>query len=278
MNYQYKKKIILFNRSVRCAYGRALVKSVSGYNYKSITNITPNDFVMVGYPKSGNTWMQNLLAGILYGVDGSYLPDQLTQELIPDLDYKIFYKRLSKQMVFKTHDKPRNNFKNIIHLVRDPRDVMASYHAMVVGKGGSTSMEKMIKEEDQLLFGTWWDHMKACREYAPSCNMLTVRYEDLVSNTKNELKRIVTFLNIDRHDDLLDRVVEGNSIEEMKLKENKFGFDKRSIQKDKWVEGHSFVRQGKVGSAKKEVPREMLEYIIKKSREYMIDLSYNIEI
>ena len=106
---------------------------------------------MVGYPKSGNTWMQNLLAGIMYGIDGRYSPDKLVQELIPDLDYKVIYKRISDKMLFKTHDLPKSTYNNIIYLVRDPRDVMASYYAMVSGQGVDTTASKMIINEDQLL-------------------------------------------------------------------------------------------------------------------------------
>lgn len=274
MNYKSKKKIIKFNRKVRCSFGNIIAKSIKTYNYKGILDIQAHDFVMVGYPKSGNTWMQNLLAGVLYGIDGEYLPDQLTQEVIPDLDYKIFYKRLSEKMIFKTHEVPNSKFKNIIHLVRDPRDVMASYYAMVVGKGGKTSMEKMIKEEELLLFGSWWDHMKACNDHATSSNRIIVKYEDLIDDTKGQLKRILSFINEERSEELLDRVVSGNAIDHMKEKEKKFGFDKRSIQKDKWVEGHTFVRQGKVGAAKKEVSSELTNYIINKSQQYMLDLAY----
>jgi hypothetical protein len=276
MNYKGKQKLVRVNRRVKLAYGAAIARSLSSYNYKAIGEINDNDYVMVGYPKSGNTWMQNLLACILYGIDGYHLPDHITQEIIPDLDYKVFYKRMSNVMAFKTHDLPKAHFKNIIHLVRDPRDVMASYFAMVSGKGGKTTIEKMVMEGDQLLFGTWWDHMKAYKANQPKCRMLTVRYEDLISNTAAELRRIINFMGIDRDNDLIDRVLRGNSIATMKMKERHFGFDKRSIHKDKWVKGASFVRNGKAGSGKKELSPEVLDYIILRSEEYMKDYSYKV--
>ena len=42
---------------------------VGGAALHHIEDILPEDIVVVGYPKSGNTWFQFLVAGAVYGVD-----------------------------------------------------------------------------------------------------------------------------------------------------------------------------------------------------------------
>ena len=37
--------------------------------YIPINKTNINDIFIVGFPKSGNTWMQSLIAGIQYGID-----------------------------------------------------------------------------------------------------------------------------------------------------------------------------------------------------------------
>ena len=274
MDYRSKKRIVGINRNFSKRFGRLIAYSLKRYNYENISNIYHSDIIMVGYPKSGNTWMQNLLAGIMYGIDGRYSPDKLVQELIPDLDYKVIYKRISDKMLFKTHDLPKSTYNNIIYLVRDPRDVMASYYAMVSGQGVDTTASKMIINEDQLLFGNWWDHTRYCRNIMQDHNVLLVRYEDLITNTKEQLRRILKFIKEERSEELLELVVNGNSLSNMKKKQTRFGYDKKFIESEKWNQGASFIRTGKVGSSKKELPTELLSYIIKNSEKHMIAFGY----
>src|ERR1700728_3872206 len=88
---------------------------------RSIEDIDPGDIVVAGYPKSGNTWMQYLLAGLRFGIDVRLAPDSLVQELIPDMHSKRFYKRHLAPMFFKTHQLPKREFRRVIYLVRDGR-------------------------------------------------------------------------------------------------------------------------------------------------------------
>lgn len=67
----------------------------------------PEDIFVVGYPKSGNTWMQNLAAAIAFGTDPHLTPDQLVNDLVPDVHDQAFYRRYRTPMFFKAHYLPR---------------------------------------------------------------------------------------------------------------------------------------------------------------------------
>jgi hypothetical protein len=276
MKYSSKKFLIGLNRSLKLSSGKIIARYLRKYNYESLDKVSANDFVMAGYPKSGNTWMQNLLAGLIYGIDTKYLPDRLTQELIPDLDYKLFYKRCSANMCFKTHDFPSPLYKNVIHLIRDPRDVMASYYAMAFGRGKISDQKKMIVDGENLLFGTWADHTKLWKDNPYNANLLVIKYEDLLTDPFDQLRNIAQFMNIDRSDELIQRVISGNSLSMMKTKEKDLGFDKAFIRPENWKEGHTFVRSGQQGAGKKELDQDMISYIEKQAHEFMEFYGYSL--
>lgn len=273
MKYRFKKPFIKLYRRSKINSGKVFSRLLNEYNYQSLSTINEKDFVMAGYPKSGNTWMQNLLAGILYGIDTQYLPDSLTQELIPDLDYKIFYKRLNPSLCFKTHGYPKKEFRNVIHLVRDPRDVMASYYAMMIGQGKNVTFNDVIVEQENLRFGTWSEHSQAWLNNPFNARVHRVKYEDILEEPREELKKILNFMNLIRSDELIDRVIEGNSLTMMKKKEKELGFDKHFMRS--WKEGHSFVRTGEKGTGKKEIPQKLITYLEEQCKEQMKVLGYN---
>ena len=63
--------------------------------FEALDRISAEDIFLVGYPKSGNTWMQNLIAGLQFGIDTRYLTDKLTQLIIPNVHGFGAYKRLA---------------------------------------------------------------------------------------------------------------------------------------------------------------------------------------
>src|SRR5687768_13824154 len=86
------------------------------------------DVFIVGYPKSGNTWLQNLAGAVVYGVLPEFAPPALMHlELVPDVHQKQFYKRYSTPMFFKSHHLPRPEYRKVVYVLRDGRDVMVSY-------------------------------------------------------------------------------------------------------------------------------------------------------
>lgn len=263
-------------RKLDVFYGGLVCHTLKRFNYRTIRDWEDCDLVIVGYPKSGNTWLQNLVAGALVGIDTELLPDKLTQEIIPDLDFKIFYKRYLDQMFFCTHERPHRKFRKVIYLVRDPRDVMASYVAMVSGLGKSYTADDIVLNDNYLFFGTWRTHVRDWLNNPYASAILFVRYEDLKEDPLRELKRIMEFANIERKEEVLERSVQGNMIDKMKKKELEMGFDKAVVKRANWGDNAMFNRRGIVGSYKEELHPSLVDHIEKTSKNEMLAFSYDL--
>src|SRR5437762_10919798 len=94
---------------------------------KPIEEAAPTDIFVVGFPRSGHTWFQNLIAGVVFGVDPEFAHDSLIQDLVPDVHYKHVFKRHGPTAYFKSHALPMKEYRRVVYLLRDGRDAMVSY-------------------------------------------------------------------------------------------------------------------------------------------------------
>ena len=211
--------------------------------YSRINDSNPEDIFIAGYPKSGNTWMQELVACLQYGLDISRCPDSLIQELVPDTQYKKFYKRFKSPVVFKTHDFPRPNYRRVINIVRDGRDVISSYKAYNDNLGVVHSIDDMIRTGAGLFPGFWHDHVEAWLANPYGAAILLVRYEDLKNDTVRQLQRISEFVSVHCQDPELEAIAAATTVGKMKEREKKYGWDDPF-----WRKENSFVRKGLVGA------------------------------
>src|SRR5215475_2393125 len=78
-----------------------------------IDETSPDDIFVCGYPKSGNSWFQHLLAALVFGVGVPNAPDGLINDLVPDVHFKRYYRRYLSPSIFKTHHLPRPSYRRI---------------------------------------------------------------------------------------------------------------------------------------------------------------------
>jgi len=234
-----------------------------------IEHSRPEDVFIAGYPKSGNTWMQHLITGIVFGMDTKYLPDRLAQEVVPDVHAKKNYKRFKKIKNFKTHFRPKKRYKKVIHLLRDGRDVISSYYHYRKNEGKNIEIEEMIKKEKGLFPCSWEKHTREWLKNPYDAKIMRVKYESLKSQPMVELKRICSFIGVKRDDNLLKRVQKGCQFNEMKKRYDRYGHDNAE-----WPEDKDFLRKGKSESYKKEIPKKLLRYFEEKSEKVMKEVGY----
>lgn len=243
------------------------------YSFQCINEFQINDVFIVGYPKSGNTWMQYIISSIYYGIDPVFLTDKMVQELVPDIHYKTHYKRFGETAFFKSHSLPMPEYKKVIYMVRDVRDVMVSYfHFLKIQMQDNLSWCDLIYSEKGLYPCTWCEHISTWLNNPYQANIHVVRYEDLINDTLYEIKKICHFLSLERSEKLLEKVVLETSFKSMQSKEILHGFDNQQWQGD--FKSKLFFRKGKFGSYKEEMPIEFQDYLLQKAQKYLILLGY----
>jgi hypothetical protein len=235
-----------------------------------IEQTDPADIFVAGYPKSGNTWMQNLIAGVVYSLDPEYLSDAKILDLVPDVHSCRNYRRHQTPMYFKTHHLPRPEYRRVIYLLRDGRDVMVSYyHHLRALNGDAVDFAEIVRTGRHLIPSKWHDHVNAWRSNPFGAEILTVRYEDLLEEPVSQLRRVCDFAGIERSAELLEMVSRKSSFTKMREKEEKTGW-----ANPEWPSSRFFVRRGEAGSFKDEMPENVLSVFLAQAGDTLRACNY----
>lgn len=263
-------KLNLFSKSK----AKNSVQKVIPDNFIEMGQFTSTDVFVAGFPKSGNTWMQNLVTGILLDSTSKLITPQLINEIVPDVQAKKYYKRFFKSMVFKTHLLPKPEYKKVIHLVRDGRDALVSYYNMGKNKNidYKFSLKDMVVDGKGVYPAKWHTHAKAWIENPYNAEIIIVKYEDLHANSLREMKKISDYLEVDLSDERLMEIYNNNSIGNVRSRVEKFGMDNDHTWKNKPIT--SFFRKGKVGTYKDEMPSELISHFNNEAEKELAYFKY----
>jgi hypothetical protein len=246
-----------------------VVRTMTGF--VPISERSENDIFVVGYPKSGNTWFQNLVSGVVYGINPLYAPDTLIQELVPDIHHKRFYKRYWTPMFFKSHLLPQPDYRKVVYLLRDGRDAMVSYfHFLAALNGYEPDFAEMVRAGVGL-FCKWHTHVEAWLSNPYGAEILTIRYEDMKSNCVRELQRFCEFAAVERDLSWLEQVAENAAFERMydKEKTGRYFMDNPA-----WPKDRMFSRRGIAGSHEDEMPPEVMALFLQDAGETLQRCGY----
>lgn len=264
----------------KLAYGvkHMLELDIAGHNLVAY----PDDTFIVSYPKSGNTWTRFLIANLLQPEPPLTLLDM--ERLVPFVDGQTrrFFKAMPRPRVIKDHGPFNPQYKNVIYIVRDPRDVVVSGYNFAL-KGGTidesypiaTFVNEFMRGARSGV-GTWGENVAswlATRGNSP--RFLLLRYEDMLSETACELSKVACFLGMQVSADGLAEAVKRSSADNMRKLEKMHG-DKWTQNKHMKRKDIPFVRSAKAGGWQAILPKTSVAEIESAWGPLMAKLGYEL--
>lgn len=243
------------------------------------------DTYLISFPKSGRTWVRMLLAQVI----SLHTDKKLNLDLykmtwgIKDLPNLSTDPRTGNYSTFKPRPiKIDSKFKNknIILLVRDPRDVLVSYYFEWTKRRELKypgTISEFIREDftlPQILqFMNVWAQEYKSREK----DFLLIKYEDLHQDLFKQLKRIFSFLNVDFSDKMIEQAIHNSSFQQMQKMEREqvFKGDHRMQATDLSDKNSYKLRSGKIGDYLTYLTVEDLDYVNRKLGQLDFLYGYN---
>jgi hypothetical protein len=262
---------------------KAGIRSLAGHNPPGRNLVVfPDDSFLVGYPKSGNTWSRFLVANLLYPNRNPNWAN--IDELVPSPEVmsKRHFERMQRpRVIWGVHDSFNARYKQVIYIVRDPRDVALSQYAhhrkrklIEDGHPFAEFLERFLAGETNE-HGSWKHNVAswiAARYGDPG--FLLVRYEDMISAPEQELGRIAGFLGVKTTSHDLAKAVEQSSPDRMRRLEQE-GAEKCALTKNTRLD-LPFVRTAKAGNWRSDLPEDSIALIENAWGQWMKWFGYSL--
>lgn len=247
-----------------------------------------DDIIVSSYPKSGTTWLQQIVAMIISEGD----PDFSISEKSPWLEYRwpseeMRLDSINRQMhrrIIKTHlpldALPYSTIAKYIYIARDGRDVALSLHNHHknlrenvydrMNNGYDMSVSKIEAPTDSFsaYFHEWiekdghpywpyWDSIRSWWGCKNIQNIMLVNYFDLQKDLYGEIRRIADFLGVTIQDEVMPSVLTMCGFDYMRANGSRLAPFNGSL----WINGHlSFFNSGKNGRWRDMLSSEQIQH------------------
>ena len=214
-----------------------------------------------------------------------WIPSQ--KKLNLDKQLKFLKTHHAKCNIFNNSFTDNNNTLGIIYIVRDPRDVVISFanhfsqtieeaKNMMINSYAFTYDElDNIDKSIHILLGSWADNYNSWVKN--NKNVLLIKYENLITNKKDELFKIIKFLNkfiiFNPDDSKINNCINSTSFENMKLMEEKGLFHEDKINRNT-LKKIKFFNKGERQTWKNILDTKIRKEIEKKFDKEMKELGY----
>ncbi len=191
-----------------------------------------SDVFIATFPKSGTTWLQQIVHGLRTGGDMAF--DEIT-EVVPwletalDLGLDINAPQRAEPRAYKCHLPwpmiPKGG--RYVLAVRDPRDVLVSQYHFWNGwffETGSVSVEDLARGLflNQDLPFNYYRHLQSWWPERQQPQVLMLCYESMLADPRAAIRRIADFIGVTLDEALLSRVLEQSSVEFMRAHARQF--------------------------------------------------------
>ncbi|XP_049916643.1 sulfotransferase 2B1-like [Epinephelus moara] len=246
----------------------------------------PDDIIIASYPKSGTTWMQEIVPLIVSGGDPASVETLPNWDRVPWLEENRIgilniHKRPSPRM-FTTHIQynmiPPSFFEvkpRVINVMRNPKDVFTSYFYYSEMSSnwvspGSQFLHKFL--DGKVAYGSWFDHVKSWLNAEDKEHIMYISYEEMIMDLKDTVARIAQFLQKFLDAEVIEKIADRCLFKNMK-KNNMSNY--KSVPREQLDQTKSeFLRKGIVGDWKNQLTVEEAEYFDAVYKDKMKDVQY----
>jgi estrone sulfotransferase len=251
-------------------------------NLPSIGNIPllrRNDIILASFPRSGNTWIMNILLSLgILALEGYFhdlhieraidIPDE-PSEYIPALKLlkSISGNKVAPYRVIKTHNRFQPEFHKSIYLIRDGRDVMVSYYYYYKRFNsfeGSFLDFLNISPSPAL---EWAEHAESWIA-AQEAEIFFMGYENLKEKTLKEIQALLNFMHEARTSSEIQEAITNCSFQRLSNHEMNA---KPPLTPDR---NSRFFRKGVVGDWKRFFESEHILKFKQEANWMMLKLGY----
>ncbi|XP_067100923.1 sulfotransferase 2B1-like isoform X1 [Osmerus mordax] len=248
----------------------------------------PDDVVIVTYPKSGTTWMQEITPLIQSGGDLTSVLTQPNWDRVPWLEEHraqvLNLEQRPSPRLFATHFHydmmPQSFFKDkpkVIYIMRNPKDVFtSSYHYfrmasyLVNPQSQDDFLQKFLS--GKVMFGSWFDHVKGWLNAKDQDRVMYISYEEMIWDLRDSVARIALFMDSSLTPEVVEKIADHCMFKNMK--QNKMS--NYSLVPSEFMDQtkSEFLRKGVVGDWKNQLTVAQAELFDAVYRDKMKDVKY----
>ncbi|KAL1784717.1 sulfotransferase family cytosolic 2B member 1 [Sigmodon hispidus] len=220
------------------------------------------DVLLVTFPKSGTTWMQQVLSlifceGHLWPIH--HLPNWARMPWIEQVSFSSLLPKLNSSWprLFTSHLHAKalapalmKSKAKVVYMARNPKDTLVSFyyfHQIAGFLPDPSSFEDFVDEflEGTGFFGSWFDHVKGWLGLQKDLNLHFVTYEDLHQEPRRTIQKLSEFLGHPLRPEEEDTILEHCSFSFMS-QSNMVNYSLLSKEIIDQTQG-KFLRKGVVG-------------------------------